>query len=157
MKTLLSEFRLIAAFIVLTTINVGANSQTVISSISAENNVKILNEYMANSSETNSIELKHENWMSNKSYLDFDSKLSMRELFFIYEEVHEQDKNIEDWMVKDESWKIKNEMLQQGILEQQRNVEAWMLDKNFWQIMQEDEHYPLEQWMTDSKFWVMVD
>lgn len=157
MKTLLSEFRLIAAFIVVMMINVGAYSQTIISSIGAENNVKILSEHISNRSETNTLELKQENWMSNKGYLEFDTKLRINELFFIYEEVHEQDKKIEDWMVENEAWKLKKELLKHDFYEQPRRLEEWMLDNNFWQIKYEDEHYPLESWMTDNRFWVTVD
>ncbi|MCB2195995.1 MAG: hypothetical protein KQH79_09040 [Bacteroidetes bacterium] len=157
MKTLLSQIRFIAAFIIIMMISVGANSQTVISSIGAENSVKILSEQMSKSSKTKTIELKQENWMSNKGYLDFDSKLSMSDLFFVYEEVREQDKKVEDWMSENASWQLKKKSEQNDILEQPRKLEEWMLDNNFWKIKREDEHYPLERWMTDSKFWVMVD
>lgn len=157
MKTLLSQIRFIAAFIIIMMISVGANSQTVISSIGAENSVKILSEQMSKSSKTKTIELKQENWMSNKGYLDLNSKLSMSDLFFVYEEVREQDKKVEDWMSENASWQLKKKSEQNDILEQPRKLEEWMLDNNFWKIKREDEHYPLERWMTDSKFWVMVD
>lgn len=157
MKTLLSQIRFIAAFIIVMMISVGANSQTVISSIGAENSVKILSEQMSKSSEARTIELKQENWMSNKGYLDLNSNLSMSDLFFVYEEVREQDKKVEDWMSENASWQLKKQTEQNDILEQPRKIEEWMLDQNFWKIKREDEHYPLERWMTDSKFWVMVD
>ena len=157
MKNLLHTLKIPAALIILLIISVSVNSQTVISSVSASENAKVLSKQISNSSESIILKHKSENWMSNKSYLDFESQLSIDEIFIIYENVIESEKEIEDWMIKNDNWKLNKETLGTEIHENSKGLEEWMFDKNFWNIKTDKEYHPIEDWMTNNKFWVTVD
>ena len=94
--------------------------------------------------------------MSNKSYLDMSSsRLSMFELFTIKEQILEDHKQIEDWMLNNSSWEMSKHTSTKDSIEEFVEFEEWMFDDNFWQIKTDKDCCPIEDWMTDKTFWVL--
>ena len=132
-------------------------SQNVISSVNSGTNAIISNELSEKSSSTIELNAKSENWMSNKSYLDMSSsQLSMFEIFTIKEQVVEYKKEIEDWMLSNDTWEMSKNSSIKNFTEEIVEFEEWMFDENFWQIKTDKECCPIEDWMIDKSFWVLA-
>jgi len=123
-------------------------SQNVISSVNVSESAKIINEIVTQEQETiDLINNNFDNWMSNKSYLDNNSSLTLSLMKMeLDNNVFESERQIESWMTDDQFWDLNDS-----------EIEDWMLDDNFWKIESEDDNNLIEPWMLDDKFWVLVN
>jgi len=157
MKKLLHTTKIMAALIVFIAFIDSTYSQNIISSVNSGTNAIISNELSEKSSSKIELNTKSENWMYNKSYLDMSSsQLSMFEIFTIKEQVVEYKKEIEDWMLSNDTWEMSKNSSIKNFTEEIVEFEEWMFDENFWQIKTDKECCPIEDWMIDKSFWVLA-
>ncbi|PLX13727.1 MAG: hypothetical protein C0597_11235 [Marinilabiliales bacterium] len=156
MKKLLHIAKILAALIVFIAFIDSTYSQNLISSVNSGTNAIISHDLSLKSTNTIVLNNKSANWMSNKSYLDMSSsRLSMFELFTIKEQILEDHKQIEYWMLNNSSWEMSKHTSTKDSIEEFVEFEEWMFDDNFWQIKTDKDCCPIEDWMTDKTFWVL--
>ncbi|MCK5028801.1 MAG: hypothetical protein KAR57_04150 [Bacteroidales bacterium] len=157
MKNFIINLKFLAALTLMVFLSANMYSQNVISSVNVSKKAAVLINQVSTSSDNSEIELNEtENFMSAKNYLESSSSdyLSTK-MFLLNENVIENKRDIEDWMINESSWELEKKSLVKTESDF-RNIEDWMLDEKFWKIIDETDQCELEEWMTDNKFWVMV-
>jgi hypothetical protein len=157
MKNFIFNLNFLAALTLMVFLSANVYSQNVISSVNVSKKAAVLINQVSTSSENSEIELNEtENFMSAKNYLESSSSdyLSTK-MFLLNENVIENKRDIEDWMINESSWELEKKSLVKTESDF-RKIEDWMLDGKFWEIIEETDQCELEEWMTDNKFWVMV-
>ncbi|MBU8892116.1 MAG: hypothetical protein KOO66_05020 [Bacteroidales bacterium] len=158
MKNLILNYKIFSTLILIVSLVGSVYSQTIISSVNVGNNATLFSNQITKNSNATEINLQvTENWFSAKNYLELSNSSNyFRKMLLLNEKVVENDMEIEAWMLNDAKWKFKKKSIQKDHSEL-RDVEDWMLDENFWKIPDETDQIELEEWMTDNKFWVMVN
>ena len=157
MKKELHIFKILTAVLFFVFLSGSLYSQKVISSVSVNKSATAVSKQLTkNIAESELKQLKSENWMSNKSYLDINSSSeSMKLKMLMNEKVFEADNEIENWMTDQNYWELKNSEYN-DIDDSSNDIEDWMLDDDFWILKEEEDQSNIENWMIDNKFWVLV-
>ena len=157
MKNFILNLKFLAALTLMVLFTVNVYSQNVISSVNVSKKAAALINEVSNSSTNSEIELNEtENFMSAKGYLELHSSdYVSTKMFLLNEMVIEKNRDIEDWMIDESSWKLENNSIV-NTESDFKKIEDWMLDKEFWKIIEEPDQCKIEEWMIDQKFWVMV-
>lgn len=156
MKKLIHTTRILAALIIIITINGSVNAQQLISTATTGTKM-ILSKKVSNQSVATDLIIA-ENWMANKSYLEENTNyLTLSEMLVLNEKVFESDREIEGWMLEDWTRKAVSESDNEKLEEESMKLEQWMFDENFWVLERDKEYRPLEDWMFNETYWVLVE
>jgi hypothetical protein len=157
MKNFVLTFKFLAALTLIVFFTANVYSQNVISSVNVSKKAAVLINQVSTTSNDSEIELNEtENFMSTKGYLESSSSdYLITKMFLLNENIIENKREIEDWMMKESSWELEKKSFAKTESDF-RKIEDWMLDKKFWDIIEETDQCEVEEWMTDNKFWVMV-
>lgn len=130
-------------------------SQKIISSVNATKSAANISEKLTNKKiESISVQLKSENWLTNKNYLKTNSAIEeLKMMMLINETVYEPEREMEEWMVNDSKWNVPIN----NTIEENRDIEDWMNIELFWKLETFTEHAEIEKWMIDNKFWVLIE
>ena len=140
----------IAATVLITLFCVGSvKSQNIISSVNVHHNAKKVSTHFEQKDLNSELKImRANNWMQNKSYLDFNSSVEILKLnILLNEKVIDDRKNIENWMTDFSEFAIEDQNKQK--------LEALMFNKAYWTICDPDK-CELEDWMFDKSFWVVI-
>ena len=166
MKNIILTLKILAFSMVIILISQTANSQKILSTFNSAKSASILSSSLQSNNENDLIlNSYHENWMSNKSYLDNQGlDFNFYVMIALNEKVVEYNRNIEDWMIKDKRWTPLQVKKLEDCQEELRMLEEWMCDENFWVIKPKrcideiiEDSRAVEDWMLSDKFWVTVN
>ena len=157
MKNFLFTLKFLAAYSLIVCFTANVYSQNVISSVNVSKQAAVLANRVSTSSNAEEIELNEtENFMSTKGYLESSSSdYVIAKMFLLNENLVENNKGIEDWMMNESFWKLERNSFAKTESDFKK-IENWMLYEKFWCIIEETDQCDVEAWMTDNKFWVMV-
>ena len=156
MKKLVHYTRILAALIIIITINGSMSAQQVISTVTTGTKL-VMNQKVSNQSVATELTIT-ENWMANKSYLEeHKNNLTLSELLMLNEKVFESERNVEDWMLEDWIWKTVSKSDDDKLEKESIELEQWMFDEKFWVLEEDKESCPLEDWMFNQTFWVLLE
>jgi len=157
MKNFVLTFKFLATITLIMFFMANVYSQNVITSVNVSKKAAVLINQVSTTSNDSDIELNEtENFMSTKGYLESSSSdYLISKMFLLNENVVENKRSIEDWMMNKSSWILEKKPFSRTESDF-RKIEDWMLDEKFWDIIEETDQREVEEWMTDTKFWVMV-